>query len=291
GALLERGPEAGQPFAHCGRGERVRGHDQGVLAIVGVVARADADRPEAVFLVEPAGGHVRQADLERRLARAALDGAIQEPQEQPLADATAAPARIDGERRDVRLVDHDPQPAEADDLSSGTGHEIAREPVAEQLVPVGVIRPGHQEARSLDDVHRAEVVDRHRLDANPHRGSRDHATPPSGSVAGAPRGGTAYAGTRRSGSSNSPAASLAPPIRSRLPASASTAARPRSSAAASARPARSTATSPGRSAPPSWTTRGAAPRSISRRSRGPEGSHRRSPAPAASSASDVAIPT
>jgi hypothetical protein len=108
-------PEARQPLAHAGDVERVRGHDQRVLAVVRVVARADADRPEAVLLVQAPRGHVRQADLERRLAGARARRAIEQAEQHPLADPAAAPARVDGEGRDVRLVDHDPQPGEADD--------------------------------------------------------------------------------------------------------------------------------------------------------------------------------
>ena len=66
--------------------ERLRGHDQGVLVVVAVVARPDADGPEAVLLVQAARRQVRQADLERRLARPAVDGKVQQGEQQPLAD-------------------------------------------------------------------------------------------------------------------------------------------------------------------------------------------------------------
>ena len=100
--------------------ERLRRHDQRVLVVVAVVARPEADRPEAVLLVEPAGREVRQPDLERRLARVPVDGEVEEREEQPLADPLAAPGRVDRERRDVGLVDHQPHPA--------VGHDRARRP-------------------------------------------------------------------------------------------------------------------------------------------------------------------
>ena len=93
----------------CGARQRLRRHDEGVLVVVAVVARPDPDGPEAVLLVEPARGQVREADLERRLPGAPRDrpgrgAAIEEA----LADPPAAPGRGDGERRDVGLVDHEP---------------------------------------------------------------------------------------------------------------------------------------------------------------------------------------
>ena len=75
-----------------------RRHDQRVLVVVAVVARPQPDRPEAVLLVQPARRQVRQADLERRLVRAAVDGDVEEREQQPLADR-AAGARRDGRRR------------------------------------------------------------------------------------------------------------------------------------------------------------------------------------------------
>ena len=41
----------------------------------------------------------------------AVDGEVEEGEQQALADAAPAPARVDGEGRDVRLVDHEPHPA------------------------------------------------------------------------------------------------------------------------------------------------------------------------------------
>ena len=76
-----------------GSRERLGRHDQRVLAVVAVVARPQADGPEAVLLVEPPGGDVRQADLEGRLAGVAPDREVEERDEQPLADPLAAPGR------------------------------------------------------------------------------------------------------------------------------------------------------------------------------------------------------
>ena len=101
-------------------GQRLRRHDQRVLLVVAVVARPDPDRPEPVLLVQPAGGQVGQPDLERRLAGVAVDGEVQQRQQQPLPDPPAAVARVDRERRDVRLVDHQPDAA--------VGHDLARRP-------------------------------------------------------------------------------------------------------------------------------------------------------------------
>ena len=119
--------------------ERLGRHDQGVLVVVAVVARPEADGPEAVLLVEPARRQVRQPDLERRLAGVAIAGEVEEREEQPLADPLAAPGRVDGERRDVGLVDHQPHPAVRHDPAVDPGDEVRREPVRHQLAAVGVL--------------------------------------------------------------------------------------------------------------------------------------------------------
>ena len=98
---VERGAQAGDPLAHRRLRQRLGRHDQRVLAVVAVVARAQADRPEAELLVQPAGRQVREPDLERRLVGAAVDGEVEEREQQPLADALAAPVGVDGEGGDV----------------------------------------------------------------------------------------------------------------------------------------------------------------------------------------------
>src|SRR4051794_31093377 len=69
---VDLGPEPGKPLAHRRVTERVRGHDQGILAVVAVIARSEPDRAEAELLVQAAGGQVRQADFKGRLVGAAL---------------------------------------------------------------------------------------------------------------------------------------------------------------------------------------------------------------------------
>ena len=49
---------------------------------------------------------------------AAVDGEVEEREQQPLADPLRGARRVDRERRDVRLVDHQPHPAVADDLAA-----------------------------------------------------------------------------------------------------------------------------------------------------------------------------
>ena len=121
----------------------------------------------------------------------------------------AAPRGVDRERDDVRLVDHQPHPAVGRDLVADAGHEVLGEPVRLELVAVRLGRPRRVEAGALDGVHGRQVVDPHRLDQQPHRGSRDHATsPPS---ARTPRGSVTYSGTSPARSSASPAARRAAP--------------------------------------------------------------------------------
>ena len=116
---------------------------------------------------------------------------IQQREEHPLPHPAAAPGRIHGERRHVGLVDHDPEPGEGHDLAVRAGHDVAREAVPEELVAIGLVRPRHGEAPALDGVDGVDVVERHRLDPEGYRGSRDHATPPSPGSSGTPRGGLA----------------------------------------------------------------------------------------------------
>ena len=93
---------------------------------------------------------------------------------------------MDREGDDVGLVDHQPHPAVGRDLVADPGHEVLGEPVRLELVAVGLGRPRRVEAGPLDGVDGRQVVDPHRLDAQPHRGSRDHDTsPPSDAT---PRG-------------------------------------------------------------------------------------------------------
>ena len=87
-------------------------------------------------------------------------------------------SRVDREGDDVALVDHQPHPAVGRDLVADPGHEVLGEPVGLEVVAVRLGRPRRVEAGPLDGVDGRQVVDPHRLDAQPHRGSRDHATSP-----------------------------------------------------------------------------------------------------------------
>ena len=71
----------------------VRPHDQRVLAGVGVVALAHADRLEAEPPVHLLRALVRQPDLERERRRSARDRLAREREQQPRADAVAVPRR------------------------------------------------------------------------------------------------------------------------------------------------------------------------------------------------------
>ena len=116
-------------------------------------------------------------------------------------------ARMHGEGRDVRLVDHDPDAAVADDLAAQLRHQVVGEPVGLELLPVRLRRPRGRERRALDVLDRGQVVDRHRPDQQhgvAHRGASSpvSATPPSsGGAASTPRGSVTYSGTRRARSS------------------------------------------------------------------------------------------
>ena len=202
---VERCPPLGQAGGHLRRAERLGGHDQGVLVVVAVVARPDPDRPEAELLVQPAGRQVRQADLEGRLGRLPVEGDVEDRHEEPLGEVVAAPGRGDRERRDVGLVDHQPQAGKAGDLVAHPDDEVVGELVRLELGPVGIRRPGRREGRPLDHLDGRQVVEPHRLDGHPQRGSRDHSIEPL--RAPTPRGRLTYSGTSRARSSASPAAS------------------------------------------------------------------------------------
>ena len=202
---------------------------------------------------------------------------------------------MDREGDDVALVDHQPHPAVGRDLVTDPGHEVLGEPVGLEVVAVGLGRPWRVEAGLLDGVDRRQVVDPHRLDEQPHRGSRDHATsPPSDRT---PRGKVTYSGTSPARSSTSPAARRAAPSETSAAPSPARAASPRSSASSGARPARSRATSEasagevGVLAGPEQPRRRAAPDEQPIRRARPAAAGRRPRGAPASSASAVETPT
>src|SRR4051794_32061436 len=79
-------------------------HDERVLAVVGVVAAADAARAEAHALVEPDRVRVRDAHLERVAAAALARCELEEAVEQRGRDPAPAVLRVDGEVHDVPRV-------------------------------------------------------------------------------------------------------------------------------------------------------------------------------------------
>ena len=261
GAARRRAPPAAaDPVHHRRRRERLRRHDQGVFLVVAVVARPDPDRPEAVLLVQPARGEVRQADLERRLARVAVDGQVEHREQQPLPDPPAPVRRVDREGRDVRLVDHQPDPAVGDDLAAQLADEVVGEPVALELLPVRLRRPGRGERRVLDPLDGAQVGDGHRPDGQDDVGhdarpaaDRDAAVvrrrgeDPARErhVLGDEAGEVVGTVARPGGPSPGPGADAARPSRATAPsATASSASRPSRSTATSRSPASSSGSAP-----------------------------------------------
>jgi hypothetical protein len=88
--------------------EGFRGHDGGVFTIVGVVAFADADAFEAVFLVECDSPAVGNPDFQCHDAAFALEGDLKGSYEEELAEALASPGFTDGDGGNVGLVGKEP---------------------------------------------------------------------------------------------------------------------------------------------------------------------------------------
>src|ERR1041385_1171697 len=80
-----------------GARDRLLPHDQRVLAVVGVVAPANAPRLEAEALVEPDRSVVRDPDLQRVAAVGVVGGQLEQPLEQHRRDAAAPVLGRDGE--------------------------------------------------------------------------------------------------------------------------------------------------------------------------------------------------
>src|SRR5207247_902489 len=231
--------------AHLRAVEVVGGHDQGVLAVVRVVARPDPHRSEAEAFVEASRRQVGETDLEGGLARPERLAHAQEREDHPRADALTPPGRIDREGGDVRLVDHHPHPGEADDLVADgvvahdlvalAGHDVVRQPVVLDLLAVRIRRPGGREARPFDPLDGIQIGRPHRFEADPYGRSCDHRISPAAALA--PRGKVTYDGTSSAMSANGSmptAASRAAPRRSRAAAIPPRASSPAARAAADA---------------------------------------------------------
>ena len=268
------------------------------------------DRPEAVLLVQPPRAEVGQPDLERRLAGVAVDRQVHERQQQPLPDPAAAIAGVDRERRDVRLVDHEPDPAVGDDLVVDRAHEVGGEAVRLELLAVRLGRPRRRERGTLDELDRGQVRDRHRPDPEARGVGRGHrgapaaprapsiATPASAAAARTPRGQRDVLRDERRevvGIARREPRGAGPQERGREPVDGrdarGDAPRPARGRRGPPRPPSRRARARARRRPA--TIRGGSPARVRTRSDGPAGWSRTSAPPpaAASSASPVAMPT
>src|SRR5579859_3151423 len=183
-------------------------HDDRVLAVVAVVALADADVFEPVLAVQRLGAAVGPAHLERDPPRAAPHRFGDQSDEQALPDPPPAALRRHCDRRHVRLVEDDPHPRVADHRVRLAGHEVAREAVVPQLAEVGIARPRRRERRLLDLENAGNVFLAHRPDRNPFvRDDHGHPSLPGGvevSCHGRTTGRRPYAGSSPAGSSRAP---------------------------------------------------------------------------------------
>jgi hypothetical protein len=149
-------------------------------------ARATTHDLEAEALVEPLRSLVRGAHLEGQPARADLARQVGDAHQQLLAHPAAPPIRMDAEGGDVRVVDHQPHPGEGHDRVSDARHDVACQAIGGELLLQGIRRPRRAEAQPLDLLHRRQVVEGHRIQAD--RGTHSHRTLPSG-TGPRPRGG------------------------------------------------------------------------------------------------------
>ena len=97
--------------------ERVGPHHQRIFAVVAVVAAPDAHLFEGVLAVQALGDRVGRAHFQRHPARADFDAAMDQRDQQELADALAADIGMRSDRGHVRLVGHDPDAGVADDAA------------------------------------------------------------------------------------------------------------------------------------------------------------------------------
>src|SRR5437899_6086165 len=139
-------------------------HDERVLVVVRVVAATHARAPEPVLLVELLRRKIRRAHLERQPLGVQRRGHLEDAHEEPLADPLTAAIGVNSERRNVRLVDHEPESGVADDAAALARDEVARVLVLRELVAERVRRPRDRERRALDFLHAVDVVEGHVLD-------------------------------------------------------------------------------------------------------------------------------
>ena len=143
-------------------GEQIGGHDQRVLAVVGVVARAHADRPEAEAPVELPRRLMFVSRTSSVMTRALRSSETSHQARASAAPPMPAPAPLGQHREggDVRLVDHQPQAAVGDGLVCRHGRPGSA-PGGWSGAPGGRrSRPRHGEAGTLDVVDGGHVVER-----------------------------------------------------------------------------------------------------------------------------------
>src|SRR5579864_5862548 len=94
--------------------ERVGPHHQGVFAVVAVIAAPYTHLFEGVLAIQVLGDRVGCTHLEGHPARANLDRAMDQGDQQQLADTHTPHVRMRGDRGDVGFVSHDPDAGVAD---------------------------------------------------------------------------------------------------------------------------------------------------------------------------------
>ena len=100
-----RAVDGREPVRVGGGGDVVGPHHQGVLPGLGVVALAHAGGHEPEALVQRLGPRVAHAHLEGQVHAAALDRPAGQRQQHAGGDAVPVPRGVDGDGRDVAVVD------------------------------------------------------------------------------------------------------------------------------------------------------------------------------------------
>ena len=160
------------------RVEQVGGHDQRVLAVVRVVARPHADRPEAEALVEVARRDVAEAHLERGHRRAQVAAPGSSP---PASAAPRCPRRRhSGSTAKVVTCASSTisqMPGVGDRLVARPDHQVARHAVRLQLLAERVGGPRDRGSWRARCRGRRGCPPPSWLDAQPQRRSGDHVIP------------------------------------------------------------------------------------------------------------------